>query len=42
MGRRWQGGIITLQTMPEFRGKRAYPVRVKTVGEALAVAAKLR
>lgn len=37
-----KGRIITLQAMPEFAGKRAYSVRVKTVGEALAVAAKLR
>ncbi len=37
-----KGRIITLQAMPEFRGKRAYSVSVKTVDEALAVAARLR
>lgn len=37
-----KGRIIILQAMPEFRGKRAYSVSVKTVGEALAVTSKLR
>ncbi|MBK3396323.1 hypothetical protein [Methylobacterium ajmalii] len=37
-----KGRIITVQAMPEFRGKRAYSVSVKTVDEALAVAARLR
>lgn len=37
-----KGRIITLQAMPEFAGKRAYSIHVKTVGKAVAVVGLLR